>query len=143
MSLLILIPLFFALYFFIFRWAILKFDIPTPGRRDSTFKLASKKEIKEKQKGQTAQASGAAMSKDEILAMEIIENLGGAQNIAGVENCATRLRVTVEDAGKISGDDVWTELGAMGVVRNNNNVQIIFGPKVISIASDVKKRLGL
>ena len=143
MSLLILIPLFFALYFFIFRWAILKFDIPTPGRRDSTFKLASNKEIKEKQKGQTAQASGAAMSKDEILAMEIIENLGGAQNIAGVENCATRLRVTVEDAGKISGDDVWTELGAMGVVRNNNNVQIIFGPKVISIASDVKKRLGL
>jgi len=143
MSLLILVPLFFALYFFIFRWAIIKFDIPSPGRKDSSFKLASKKEIKEKQKGKSTEKASETMDQDAVLAMEIIANLGGAQNIASVENCATRLRVTVEDIQKMSEDDVWIDLGAMGVVKNSNKVQIIFGPKVISIAADVKKQLGL
>lgn len=143
LSLIILIPLFFVLYFFIFRWAINKFDIPTPGRRDSSFKLASKKEIKSKQKNKMEQSTQDGMKKEEILAMEIVENLGGAGNIQSVENCATRLRVTLKDKEIMAPDNVWIELGAMGVVRNDNKFQIIFGPTVITIASDVKKYLGI
>ena len=141
LSLLILIPLFFVLYFIIFRWAILKFDIATPGRKDSSFKLASKKEIKAKKSG--GNTENKVMNEDEILTMEIVENLGGKDNIISVENCATRLRVTLNDKEKMSEDDIWMELGAMGVVRNDNKFQIIFGPRVISIASDVKKYLGI
>ena len=131
MSLLILIPLFFLLYFVIFRWAIIKFDIPTPGRRDNTFRLAGKKEIKAHKQG----------NKDQVLAMEIVENMGGKTNILSVENCATRLRVTLADRDRMAEDALWHELGAMGVVRNGNQFQIIFGPQVMSIATAVKQYL--
>lgn len=130
MSLLVLIPLFFALYFLIFRWAILKFDIPTPGRRDQSFHLVSKKELKERKN-----------SNNSLLAIEIVKHMGGKSNIRSVENCASRLRVTLEDKTLMAEDATWQELGAMGVVRNENKFQIIFGPKVISIATAVKEYL--
>ncbi|MGX8851436.1 PTS transporter subunit EIIC [Amedibacillus sp. YH-ame10] len=136
MSLLVLIPLFFAMYFFIFRWAILKFDIKTPGRKEKEgFKLVGKKDLKK----------DTLQNKDiDIRSMEITENLGGKENIVLVENCATRLRVSVVDSTKVSPDEVWMEsLGAMGVVKFDKKYQIIFGPQVISIASDLKKYLGI
>lgn len=140
-SLLILIPLFFVLYFLIFRWAILKFDIPTPGRKNTAFELADKKKIKQHQKGK--KNNEVSTSESDRLAMEIIENLGGKENIYSIENCATRLRVMLHDKTLMGTDDIWLELGALGVVRNDNKYQIIFGPQVISIASDVKRQLGI
>lgn len=135
MSVLVLIPVFFALYFFIFKWAILKFDIKTPGRKDSGFKLTSKKDMKNKQEDEVKNTT--------VQTMEIIENFGGKENIVSVENCATRLRVAVKDKTLVAENDVWTDLGAMGVVRNEDRFQIIYGPQVVSIASEVKKSLGI
>ncbi|SHJ54937.1 PTS transporter subunit EIIC [Paramaledivibacter caminithermalis] len=136
MSLFILVPVYFAAYFFLFKWAILKFDIPTPGRSgNEKVKLYTKSDYKEKQKNKKEHGND--------LAYRIVENLGGANNIDSVSNCATRLRVTVKDASLVSENSIWVEeLEAHGVVRNNKGFQIIYGPRVISIATAVKDVLN-
>lgn len=140
--LLILIPLYLAIFYFIFVWAIKKFNIKTPGRGDAGVKLYSKKEYREKQ---ASDAKGKANDDVEFID-EIIKGLGGADNIDNVTNCATRLRVELKDAdpSKIYTDDEWVNgLGASGVVRRKKSLQVIFGPRVITIASKVKDRLGM
>lgn len=138
MSLCILIPLFFALYFFIFRWAILKFDIKTPGRKNTKegFSLVNKKDFKK----QTLEGQSVG----DVLSVEIAEHFGGKGNIVSVENCATRLRVAVQDGSKVSENDIWMEtLQALGVVRSGDKFQIIYGPQVTNIASNLKKYLDI
>jgi glucose-like phosphotransferase system IIB component len=133
MSLIYLIPACFAAYFFIFRWAIIKFDIPTPGRgKGEDAKLYTKKDYNQK----TEELKNALIE-------GIVEALGGADNIAGFENCATRLRVVVKNADLVSPNDLWvSQLQAQGVVRNGNIVQIIYGPRVITLATPIKEKLG-
>jgi len=127
---------FSAVYFLIFRWAIVRFNIKTPGREDSgEVKMYSKKDFKEKQA-----AGGIAMSSvresdnpNAQKAAQFIEGLGGAQNITDVTNCATRLRVSVADEGQVLEDDFFKGGGAHGVVRNGKAFQVIVGldvPKV-------------
>lgn len=138
MSLLLLVPAYFAAYFFIFKWAILKFNIPTPGRSEDkeNVKLYSKSDYKEKQKNNKEKTSS--------LADDIIENLGGSENIESLSNCATRLRVTVKDESLVAEDSVWIEqLDAKGVVRSKKALQIIYGPRVISVATTVKEALNI
>ncbi|KAA0966373.1 PTS glucose transporter subunit IIBC [Sporosarcina sp. ANT_H38] len=134
-ALLFLIPAYFATYFFSFRWAILKFNMNTPGReeKDDNIKLYSKKDyIQQKESGVNDQISG------------IIQSLGGGVNIKNITNCATRLRVEVMNVSKVDNDDKWVnELGAKGVVRNGNFLQIIYGTHVITLASQVKDELGM
>ncbi|SKC90091.1 PTS transporter subunit EIIC [Maledivibacter halophilus] len=136
LSLFLLVPAYFAAYFFLFKWAILKFNIPTPGRRnEGNIKLFNKRDYKEKQKNKKEKANN--------LIEGIIENLGGEDNIESVSNCATRLRVSVKDKSLVSDNSVWVEkLEAHGVVRNNKGFQIIYGPRVISIATAVKEALN-
>lgn len=141
MSLLWIMPLFFGLYYFSFKWFILKFDVKTPGRGDEEVKFASKQEIKDKTKGKTLSNSSSSVEND--LAQSIVDCFGGPDNILSVENCATRLRVGVKDSSLVAEKSFWiNNLGAMGVVENGNNYQIIYGPKVINICSDVKRVLG-
>lgn len=141
MSLLWIMPLFFGLYYFSFKWFILKFNVKTPGRGDEEVKFASKKEIKDKTKGKVLDNSSS--STESNLAESIVDCFGGADNILSVENCATRLRVGVKDSSLVAEKSFWmSNMGAMGVVENGNNYQIIYGPKVINICSDVKRVLG-
>lgn len=140
-SLLWIMPLFFGLYYFIFKFAIIRFNIMTPGRSESTeVKFANKQDLKSKSRA----ADGVeGISEDDIYAQNIVDAFGGSDNILSVENCATRLRVKVRDASSVEQKDFWiNELGARGVVENGENYQIIFGPKVINICSDVKRILG-
>lgn len=134
LSLLLTVPLYFAAYFFAFRWFILKFNVQTPGRaEDGRNDFYSKKEYRENKD-----------RKKQSIAVDIIKALGGAENIDAVTNCATRLRVSVHDEDKVAKDHAFTtELGASGVVRTGKAIQIIFGPKVINIAADVKASLGM
>ncbi|WP_102399541.1 PTS transporter subunit EIIC [Haloimpatiens massiliensis] len=137
-SLLILVPVYFALYYFIFKTLILKFNIKTPGRGDdeNEIKLYKKSDYKEK----------VAEKKENKgkLSERIVEALGGADNIDDVTNCATRLRVIVKDGSLVASNDEWTSnLEAHGVVRNKTSFQIIYGPRVITVASQVKDVLGL
>ncbi len=140
MSLLWIMPLFFCLYYVSFRWFIVKFNVNTPGRGETKdVKLVDKKEIKARQKGES---SSTALN-DDVFAQNIVDCFGGPDNILSVENCATRLRVGVKDASLVADKDFWvSSMGAMGVVENGANYQIIYGPKVINICADVKRVLG-
>lgn len=141
LSLVIMVPIYFALYFFIFKWAILKFNLKTPGRGEAN-KLVSKREfqesagLREKKENKSTQVQGDLIE-------GIIDSFGGEENIVSVENCATRLRVRVKDASKVAEKDFWIqELEAIGVVENGTSYQIIYGTRVTNISSQVNAKLS-
>lgn len=148
MSLLWLIPLYFIVYFVVFRWAIKRFDIKTPGRGDR-LGLVSREEYQEKAgltTGSTTATAGTATATatavETDLTSGIIAAFGGRDNIVSVENCATRLRVKVKDPDLVAPTATWqSELEALGVVQNAENFQIIYGPRVTNISADVNARL--
>lgn len=117
--------IFSGIYFFVFRFLILKFNLKTPGREEET-KLYSKKEYRER----AQKASQEKMTDEERYleqAKRILEALGGKENIVEVTNCVTRLRVKVKEESIVEGDTAFKEAGAKGVVRNGNSFQIIIG----------------
>ncbi|MEG0165947.1 PTS transporter subunit EIIB, partial [Anaerorhabdus sp.] len=134
LSLIFLLPATFAAYFFIFKFAILKLNIKTPGREDDNIKLMSKKEYNELKENNA----------DDKLEIRIVEAFGGPDNIDSVACCATRLRVTVKDESLVVPDDDWKNyLEAMGCVHSGNSYQIIYGVNVNSITTSVKDVLGI
>lgn len=120
--------IFTVIYYFVFRFLILKLNILTPGREEANneVKMYTKADYKEKQN-----------SKDDK-AKKFLEALGGKDNIEELNNCATRLRVSVKDKEKVAGDDVFKQIGAHGVVRNGNAIQVIIGLHVQSIKSEIE-----
>ncbi len=119
-----------VLYYFVFRYAILKFNLITPGRESDGLesKLYTRKDYEEaKNLDNKSQANTSQM---------IIEGLGGEENIEVIECCATRLRVKVFDASKVIGD-ILKESGAAGVIVKGNGVQVVYGPKVTVIKSEL------
>jgi maltose/glucose PTS system EIICB component len=142
MSLIWLLPLVFAVYYFVFKFAIVKFNLKTPGRdTDSEVKLMSKKEYNNIKKGEEETESTVS---EETLEVRIIEALGGAGNIETVTCCATRLRVTVKDDSLIITDQDWkNNLEALGVVHGKNSIQVIYGVRVGNITTAVKDILQM
>lgn len=142
MSLIWLLPLVFAVYYFVFKFAIVKFNLKTPGRdTDSEVKLMSKKEYNNIKEGKDAAESTIA---EESLEVRIVEALGGADNIETVTCCATRLRVTVKNDSLIVTDQDWkNSLEALGVVRGKNSIQVIYGVRVGNITTAVKDILQI
>ena len=129
--------IFTGIWFLVFRFLILKFNIPTPGRGSSNTKLYSKAEYKEKEKNKKSS------SVFEEQAAGYLKALGGPANILHVTNCATRLRVTVKDENKVEDVEVFKEIGAHGLVRNGTSLQVIVGlsvPQVRSKFEDLLKR---
>ena len=104
-----------VIYFLVFRFLIRRFDMKTPGREseDQETKLYSKQEY---------QAKGG----NDGLGEAIIEGLGGRANIEVVDNCYTRLRVTVRDVSVIDEPRL-KSTGAKGVIKQGNNVQVVYG----------------
>lgn len=128
------------LYYFGFKWYITKFDIATPGRNGAAIKTVSKAEYKAA-KGEGATAATAAVEGN-TFAHQIIEGLGGAENIDDVDACITRLRVGVKDASKVQNNDFWTkEMGASGLVKNGNAIQVIYGAKAAGYKSEINEIL--
>ena len=129
---------FTVIYFVLFRALILKFDFKTPGREEEggETKLYSKAEYKAaKAAEKNGGAAAAADSEDGDLyaprATAFLELLGGAENITTVNNCATRLRVSVADADKVdTSDAAFKEAGALGIVRKGTAFQVIVGMDV-------------
>lgn len=125
--------IFSAIYFVVFRFLILKFDFPTPGRVvDEEVKLYSKDDYKAKTKGSDRYQEQARI---------YLEALGGSDNIASVNNCATRLRVGVKDANLLADDTAFTKGGAHGVVRNGNVIQVIVGLDVPQVRDAFEREL--
>jgi len=149
MSLLYLLPLAFILYYLAFRFMIQKFDLRTPGRGEEDEEVAfmTKKQYDELSDGKPGSVSAATakpVSMDDSLEVRIIEALGGAENIESVSACATRLRVEVKDTNLVVEDAMWKQhLEALGVVRSQNALQIIYGVRVTSLLTKIKDILGL
>lgn len=140
-----LIPIFFMVYYFAFRFLILKYNVKTPGREDSEeeeVKLYSKKDYLDKTKEPTGDVVMAIEGSGDSLAHNIIHNLGGKENIESLDNCISRLRIVVKDPTKVSEDSTWKgKLKASGIVRKGNALQIIYGVRVQGIAGDVREIL--
>lgn len=137
MSLIWLLPLAFAAYYFIFKFAITKFNLKTPGRSDDEdgIKLMSKKEYNDMKNSEGVEDSFEG---------RIIEALGGKENIVSVTCCASRLRVTVKDDSKLASDQAWKDyLEALGIVRGKNTIQVIYGVRVGNITTQVKDILHM
>ncbi|WP_028274559.1 PTS transporter subunit EIIC [Atopococcus tabaci] len=124
-----------VVYYAVFRFFILKFDLKTPGREDNTTesKMYTKADYKAKKEG------GAAPVQDEM-SRDIVTGLGGPDNLNEVGNCATRLRVNVKDSSLVD-EALLKSTGAAGVTKSGNNVQVIYGPKVSNIKSNVDEYL--
>ena len=123
---------------FLFKILIEKMDLKTPGRDDSDeVKLYRRSDVEARKKEEAA--SGLNSSED-TLSEAICKGLGGKKNISDVDCCATRLRCTVHKA-EIVNDALLKSTGASGVVHKGNGVQVIYGPKVTVIKSNLEDYL--
>ena len=123
--------IFFIVYYFMFGFIIKKFDLKTPGRDDNEeVKLYTREDVNNKNDNGVFSPANDERSK------VITAGLGGKDNISDVDCCATRLRITVKDASKVK-QDLLKKSGAAGVVQKGNGVQVIYGPQVTVIKSNL------
>ena len=127
---------YFVIYYFLFGFLIKKLNLRTPGRfDDEEVKLYNRSDVENKNKEEKKD------DKSDSISEEICIGLGGKLNISDVDCCATRLRVTINDA-KLVNDSKLRLTGASGVVHKGNGVQIIYGPKVSVIKSNFEEYLN-
>ncbi|WP_230852728.1 glucose PTS transporter subunit EIIB [Citrobacter amalonaticus] len=123
-NLLLLGAINFVVFYVVFRFAIARFDIKTPGRESETSDstLLNNKEY------------------DKVAEL-VIQGLGGSDNIKHVENCVSRLRVDVKDQKKMDMT-VLKESGSLGTfIPSSNHVHVVFGPHVEFVRNAVDDRL--
>lgn len=133
--------IYFILYFVIFSFLIKKLDLKTPGREDTEeTKLYTKADYKARQEGGSQNFEKAVNPEDEK-SMLITRGLGGKKNISDVDCCATRLRCTVVDPEKVK-DAVLKQTGPSGIIKKGQGIQIIYGPSVSVIKSNLEEYLA-
>ncbi|MEE1071413.1 MAG: glucose PTS transporter subunit IIA [Cellulosilyticum sp.] len=123
---------YFVVYYFLFSFLIKKFDFKTPGREEGEeeVKLYTRADV-------NARKEGNAQAHTDEVSMLIVKGLGGKANISDVDCCATRLRVTVFNSDLVD-ETVLKSSGASGVIKKGQGVQIIYGPKVSVIKSNLE-----
>ena len=121
---LIIGPIFAAIYYFVFRYAILLFNLKTPGREEDVADV-----------GDAIDVAADAMAQQLVLAF------GGKSNIDNIDACITRLRIEVKDISKVSQEKL-KALGAAGVVVVGNNMQAIFGPRSENLMTDMQEYMA-
>ena len=131
---------YFFLYYFIFRWMILHFGFKTPGREDDDeeTKLYTKADYKARE-GAGSSAGGSDAGFDAKSAA-IAKGLGSKRNITSVDCCATRLRCSVADSSLVD-EKLLKATGAVGVIVKGTGVQVIYGPQVAVIKSNLETYL--
>ncbi len=131
---------YFVVYFLVFTVLIKKFNFKTPGREDDDVetKLYTRADVNAAKAGNTA---GAAAGGVDAVSQLICQGLGGKKNISDVDCCATRLRCTVIDSSKVQ-DALLKQSGAAGVIHKGLGVQVIYGPKVTVIKSNLEDYLA-
>ena len=115
----------FIVFYVVFRFAITKFDLKTPGREDDD--LEAEKAVK--------------LSNDNFteVAAIILEGVGGKENVASIDNCITRLRLEVKDNTVVDEKKI-KSAGISGVIRpGKTSVQVIVGTQVQFVADEFKK----
>ncbi len=117
----------FAVFYLVFRFAIVKFDLKTPGREDDDLEAEKK----------------AVLSNSDFteVAAIILEGLGGKGNIVSLDNCITRLRLEIKDYTQVDEKKI-KSAGVAGIMRPSKSaVQVIVGTKVQFVADEMKKML--
>lgn len=133
---------YFIVYYFLFTLLIKKMDLKTPGRDDSDeVKLYNRSDVEAK-KGKNDWQNDKSANEEAVdkISQMICNGLGGKKNISDVDCCATRLRCTVFKS-ELVNDDILKASGASGVIHKGNGVQIIYGPKVTVIKSNLEDYL--
>ena len=113
-----------VLYYVVFRFAIAKFNLKTPGREDDD-----------------AEELKATLANNDYtsVAKTVLEGVGGPENVASIDNCITRLRLEVKDYTKVN-EKVIKSAGVAGVMRpSKTSVQVIIGTQVQFVADEFKK----
>ena len=127
----ICVVVFFAIGYFVAYFMIGKFGYATPGRLGNYMDDEGKEEAGPAA-GAAGNAAGGNSQPERIIAL-----LGGRENIEFVDACMTRLRVTVKDLSKVAELPAWKAEGAMGLVKKDNGIQAIYGPKADVLKSDI------
>ena len=117
----------FVVFYFVFRFAIVKFDLKTPGREEED----------------TEEDRKATLANDDFtkVAEIILEGLGGRENVTSLDNCITRLRMEIKDYTQADEKKI-KSAGVAGVMRPSKTaVQVVVGTKVQFVADELKKML--
>jgi len=115
-----------VLYYFVFKFSILKFNIMTPGRGDE-------------EEGSALQVETKSSIKEE--AAKVLVALGGPENLEDVDACITRLRVSVKDVAKVDKEEL-KRLGATAVLDVKGGIQAIYGAKAILYKNAINDMIG-
>lgn len=123
-----------VIYYFLFYFMITKLNLKTPGREadDEETKLYTRQDVNARKESE--HNNNPASDGIDMVSALILKGLGGKKNISDIDCCATRLRITVVDAGKVT-DSLLKQSGASGVIRKGNGIQVIYGPQVSVVKS--------
>lgn len=137
---LLLLPVgavYFAVYYFLFSFAIKKFNLMTIGRDANEEVISSSSNKPEVKNGSEIQ-----LSEKHQRAASYVVALGGEGNLTLIDACTTRLRLNVVDASRVN-ESALKQLGVRGVIRPSENaVQVIIGPEADSLATEIKEYLA-
>jgi len=138
----IMIPIvgifYFIIYFLLFRFMIRSKNYATPGREPDIeeVKLYTRADYDAKKQAENGVKEEKPSEKDAVSAL-ILSGLGGKNNIESLDCCATRLRVTVKDPALVS-EPLLKQSGARGVIQKGAGIQVIYGPQVSVIKSELE-----
>jgi N-acetylglucosamine PTS system EIICBA or EIICB component len=139
---------FFVVYYALFRFAITKWNLRTPGREpESEFEAEEAANLGEGPGAVTSGAAGGSGTATETLtapatvmadskAEQVIAAFGGRENLVNVDACITRLRMEVADKSKVDQARL-KSLGAAGVIEVGNSVQAVFGTEAEALKNDI------
>lgn len=116
----------FIVFYVVFRFAIVKFNLKTPGREEDD-------DVEEEK--------NAVLADNDFtkVAQIILEGLGGKENLTSIDNCITRLRLEIKDQDQIDEKKI-KSAGIAGIIRpGKNSIQIIVGTKVQFVADELIK----
>ena len=116
-----------VLYYFVFKFTILKFNVMTPGRGDE-------------EEGEELKVETKSSIKDE--AVKVLAALGGAENLEDVDACITRLRVSVKDVEKVDKEEL-KRIGATAVLDVKGGIQAIYGAKAVLYKNAINDIIGV
>ena len=135
---------YFLLYYFLFSFLIKKFDLKTPGREDDDeeTKLYTKADVNARRtEAKEGESCSQAESRKDSRSAAIVMGMGGRNNITSVDCCATRLRCSITDSSLVD-EKLLKSTGAVGVIVKGQGIQIIYGPQVTVIKSELEAYLA-
>ncbi len=118
---------YFLIYYSLFRYGIVRFNLPTPGRETPESAASG------------SQSAAASTPASGGRAAQLVAALGGSANLTAVDACTTRLRLSVADGAKVNKGEL-ARLGAMGVVQPSAHaVQVVLGPIADQVAGEIRR----